>query len=98
MTPNSTRAAESMLARTGRRIAVSESFIGEKFPRKVYRPDSPERNGTCRTRVPTRFCYYVEKERGKSTFAGPVIVRTGPRRYPEAQKAARVLWYVRPCR
>jgi len=28
MTPNSTRAAEIMLARTGRRMDVSESFIG----------------------------------------------------------------------
>jgi hypothetical protein len=28
MTPNSTRAADSMLARTGRRMEVSESLIG----------------------------------------------------------------------
>src|SRR4029077_11417835 len=33
MTPNSTRAAEIMLASTGRRIDVSESFIGpENYP------------------------------------------------------------------
>src|ERR1043166_832559 len=82
MNPNRTSAPESMLASTGRRIAVSESFIGENLSRKVNRPDSISRNGTSRGRVPDRCCQYVEKERGKSTCARPVRVTSrGPKIY-----------------
>src|SRR6266566_512752 len=91
MTPKSTSAAESMLARTGRRMAVSESFIRDSFPRKVNRPDSPQRNGTFHARVPSLCCQYVETERGKSTLVVPFPVRSGARTYTEARESARAV-------
>src|ERR1700694_695666 len=88
MTPKSTSAAESMLARTGRRIAVSESLICESFPGKVNRPDSPERNGRLRVQVPRSPWKYVERESGESTSMGPVFVRTrAPERIPKPEGA-----------
>src|SRR6266568_4486384 len=90
MNPKSTSAADSMLARTGRRIAVSESFICASFLRKVNRPDGPQRNGTSHARVPSLSCLYVERERGQSTLAGPVCVRTeGPEHTPKRGRPAR---------
>src|SRR5260370_36800198 len=52
MTPKSTSAAEIMLARTGRRMAVSESFMCENFPGNVNRSNGPQRNGTAHALVP----------------------------------------------
>src|ERR1041384_2626338 len=74
MRPNRTRAAESILASTGRRMAVSESFI-------ALASSEDRSSRVC--------CNYVENKYGISTFCGPDCVRTGPRTYPEARTAAR---------
>src|SRR5258705_6207338 len=84
MTPNNTSAADSMLARTGRRMDVSESFMCESLPENVKRPNDPERNGPFDALVPPRHHRYVEKETGKSTSSVSVVSRKmGPERIPK---------------
>src|SRR5437879_9734988 len=82
--PKSTSAADNMLASTGRRMAVSESFMVENFPGSVIRPDSPQRNGRSVALVPNSRRRYVEKEIGKSTSSVPVVSELkGPERMPK---------------
>src|SRR5438874_10652163 len=90
MNPKSTSAAESMLARTGRRIAVSDSFICDNFPRRVNGPDRPQRNGTCPTLVP-RSSASTSKENVENRHS-PVLFLfeiRGPKIYRNQQELAR---------
>src|SRR5438105_9576875 len=87
MNPKSTSAAESMLARTGRRIAVSDSFICENFPRKVNGPDRPQRNGTCPTLVPPSSASTSKENAENRHWPVPFLFELGDRRYAETIKA-----------
>src|SRR2546428_4987770 len=86
MNPKITSAAESMLASTGRRNAVSESVISDNFPRKVNRPDSPERNGTCHPVVPMTSASTSKKNARNRHRLVPFLFELGDRTYTEPRR------------